>query len=180
MKKIDIVPGLAFIIPLNELRETPSVHFHDLPAELVKEIAVIDRVEHGVGAFSPIARDQPDLRPWYMHTHQEDNLLVLCGQRNVDLYTPGHGSVESFEITPHFIRHRGAVVLEGPALLGWGTSVYHRVVSPGGSISMNFARHFEGFDLKTNFNIYDLNTGTGESLVVRIGAEDQPAQDVGE
>jgi hypothetical protein len=180
MKKIDVIPGVAFIIPLNELRETPNVHFHDLPVELVKEVAVIDRVEHGVGAFSPIARNEPDLRPWYMHEHQEDNLLVLCGQRNIHLYTKAHGVVEEFEATPHFIKHKGAVVHQGPALLGWGTHVFHRVVSPGGSISMNFARHFEGYDQTTNFNIYELNTATGEYSLVRVGADDQPAQDVGE
>ena len=180
MKKIDIVPGVAFIIPLHELRETPNVHFHDLPVELVKEVAIIDRVEHGVGAFSPIARDQPELRPWYMHPNQEDNLLVLCGQRNIDLYTKAHGTVEQFEVTPHFIKYQNEVVFEGPALLGWGVEVFHRVVSPGGSISMNFARHFGGYDETTNFNIYDLNTETGEYHLIRAGADDQPAQDVGE
>ncbi len=180
MKKIDIIPGVVFVTPLSVLRETPNVHFHDLPTDFVPEIAAIDRVEHGVGAYSPSVKDRADLRPWYMHTHQEDNLLVLCGQRNVELYTPGHGSVESFEVTPHFIRHRGSVVHEGPGLLGWGVGVFHRVVSPGGSISMNFARHFDGFDITTNFNIYDLNTGTGEHSLIRLGASDQPVQDVGE
>lgn len=45
---------------------------------------------------------------------------------------------------------------------------------------MNFARHFDGFDISTNFNIYDLNTGTGEYSVIRLGASDQPVQDIGE
>lgn len=176
----DVIPGLAYIIRLGVLRDTPNVHFHDLPSEFVKEISAIDRVEHGVGAFSPIARDLPDLRPWYMHQNQEDNLLVLCGQRNIDLYTPGHGSVESFEVTPHFVKHNGTVVAEGPVLLGWGVGVFHRVTSPGGSISLNFARHFAGFDIDTNFNIYDLNVGTGEYQIVRVGKTDQPEQYVGE
>ncbi|MBU6310526.1 hypothetical protein KGO06_01140 [Patescibacteria group bacterium] len=180
MTRHNIVPGVAFIVELSTLRETPSVHFHELPVELVKEVAAIDRVEHGVGAFSPISREHPEMRPWYMHTHQEDNLIVLCGQRNVDLYAPGHGSVESFEVTPHFIRHNGAVVSEGPALLGWGVGVFHRIVSPGGSISMNFARHFDGFNLDTNFNIYDLDVRTGAYTVLRVGKADQPEQYVGE
>jgi hypothetical protein len=180
MVKTELVPGVAFVIKLNEIRDTPNVHFHDVPTELVKEAAAIDRVEHGVGAFSPIARDFPELRPWYMHTHQEDNLIVLCGQRNVDLYTVAHGTVESFEVTPHFIKHKGVVVSEGPALLGWGVGVFHRIVSPGGSISMNFARHFEGFSMDTNFNIYSLDTTTGIAEVVRAGVLDQPDHYVGE
>ncbi len=180
MNKKDVIPNVAFVIELNTIRETPNVHFHDVPVELVRAVAAIDRVEHGVGAFSPIARDKPDMRPWYMHTHQEDNLIVLCGQRNVDLFTTAHGAVESFEVTPHFIRHRGEVITQGPALLGWGVGVFHRIVSPGGSISMNFARHLDGFDMSTNFNIYDLNPDTGEYTVLRVGADDQPEQYVGE
>lgn len=180
MTREDIIPGLVYFVRLGVLRETPNVHFHDFPTEFVLLISAVDRVEHGVGAYSPIARDRPELRPWYMHPNQEDNLLVLCGQRNIDLYTKEHGSVETFEATPHFIKHNGRVVVEGPALLGWGAGVFHRVQSPGGSISLNFARHFDGFNLDTNFNIYDLDTGTGEYTAVRIGKSDQPEQFVGE
>lgn len=180
LKRQDIVPGVAYIMPLEVLRQTPDVLFHNLPQDLTKEIAAIDRVEHGVGAYSPIAKDMPELRAWYMHPHQEDNLLVLCGQRNIDLYTVEHGKMEQFESTPHFIKHNGKLVFEGPALLGWGTHVFHRVVSPGGSISINFARHFEGFNIKDNFNIYELNLETGEYNTVREGHLDQPIQDLGE
>lgn len=180
LNRRDIIQGVAYVIPLNPLRDTPNVHFHDVPQELTKDLAAIDRVEHGVGAFSPIAKDRPELRAWYMHPSQEDNLLVVCGQRNIELYTVEHGRIERFEATPHFIKHEGNIVHDGPALLGWGVNVFHRVVSPGGSISMNFARHFKGFDKKENFNIYELDEATGKYSVVRAGHLDQPVQDVGE
>ena len=180
VKREDIVPGVAYFIPLAALRQTPKVNFHALPHDLVKEIAAIDRVEHDVGAYSPIAKDRPELRAWYMHPHQEDNLLVLRGKRDIDLYTIKHGVVERFQATPHAIQHNGKTVFEGPALLGWGTHVFHRVTSPDGSVSMNFARHFDGFNIKDNFNIYELNTETGEYTTVREGHLDQPVQDMGE
>lgn len=180
LKRKDIVPGVAYITPLTVLRETPKVDFHDLPQDLIKEIAAIDRVEHGVGAFSPVAKDQPSLRAWYMHPHQEDNLLVLQGKRKIELYTVEHGKVEYFEATPHSIKHNGEIIAEGPTLLGWGTHVFHRVESPEGSVSMNFARHFEGFSIKENFSIYTLDTDTGKYEMVRKGELDQPVQDIGE
>lgn len=38
---------------------------------------------------------------------------------------------------------------------------------------MNFAVHYEGFDIKTNFNIYDLDTETGKFEIIRAGHLDQ-------
>ncbi|OCC15159.1 hypothetical protein DBT_1279 [Dissulfuribacter thermophilus] len=38
---------------------------------------------------------------------------------------------------------------------------------------MNLAIHYPGIDPKTNFNIYDLNTETGEFTVIREGFRDQ-------
>ncbi len=180
IKKIDIVKGVAFVIPLNELRQTPGVLFHDLPGELVTEVDAIDRVEHGTGAYSPVAQNLPDVRAWYMHPHQEDNLLVLRGSRHIELYTTEHGKIERFEATPHYVKHEGITVAEGPTILGWGTHTFHRVQSPNGSISMNFARHFEGFNIDDNFNIYTLDEKSGKFEVLREGHLDQPMRDFGE
>ncbi|MEK7613628.1 MAG: hypothetical protein AAB439_01985 [Patescibacteria group bacterium] len=176
----DIVPGLVFFIPLVPLRTTPSVQFHDLPGGFIEYIHSIDRVHHDVGAFSPIAVNRPDVRAWYMHPDQEDNLLVLGGERVVELYTSTHGAIETFVVTPNSIVHRGKEIHSGPALLGWPTHVFHRVTSPQGSISMNFARHFPNFDLDTNFNIYDVDVTAGTYTLLREGKTDQPLRDVGE
>jgi hypothetical protein len=50
-----------------------------------------------------------------MHPHQEDNLLVLHGTRYVEIYTPAHGRVESFVVTPHRVEHDGRLLYDGPA-----------------------------------------------------------------
>ena len=41
-------------------------------------------------------------------------------------------------------------------------------------ISINFSTRNNKFDLDDNFNIYDLNTYSGEYHVIKDGAEDQP------
>ncbi|WP_199221438.1 hypothetical protein [Desulfonatronum sp. SC1] len=52
--------------------------------------------------------------------------------------------------------------------------MFHRITSgPEGSASLNFAVHYDGLDMRTNFNIYDVNTGTGEYSVIREGFRDQ-------
>lgn len=175
-----VIAGMAYIIPLQELRSTPNVQFHALPGLLEEGIDAIDRVEHQPGAFSPSVKDRPDYRPWYMHPDQEDNLMVFHGKRIVELYTTDHGKMETFEVTPYTVSHNGVVIHEGPCLFGWPVNVFHRVYSPEGSMSMNFARHFAEFSLLTNFNIYDLNVETGEYSVVREGHLDQPSVDIGE
>jgi hypothetical protein len=151
----ETVAGIAFVIPLTPLRNTP-------------------------GAMSPLAPGSSVARPWYMHPDQEDNLLVVCGMRRIELYTKEHGAVDTFEVMPEKIMQNGSVIHEGPAIVGWGTHVFHRVVSPEGSIALNFARHFKNFSIDTNFNIYDLDTETGSFDVIREGYKDQPIVSEGE
>ena len=55
------------------------------------------------------------------------------------------------------------------------SNVFHRIKSgPEGSKSLNFAVRYEGFDIRTNFNIYDLDVDSGEYSVAREGHKDQP------
>jgi hypothetical protein len=169
------VAGLYRIIPLRVLRNTPGVSFDLVPIEVLPRIDGIDRVLHQHGACSPGAvGDVP--RPWYMHPHQDDNLLVLHGARYMDLYTSSHGRMESFEVTPRQIVHDGKIVYDGPAMLVWPRGVFHRIRSDEevGSASVNFAVRYEGFDIHTNFNVYDLDTTSGEYRMVRAGYLDQP------
>ncbi|MDD3350535.1 MAG: hypothetical protein PHC40_06790, partial [Eubacteriales bacterium] len=82
--------------------------------------------------------------------------------------------VEHFDITPNSIHKNGTLIYEGGAILVWPRYVFHRIVSgPEGSASINLAAHYEGFNIDTNFNIYDLNTETGEYEVIRKGRDDQ-------
>lgn len=169
------VAGLYRIIPLGVLRRTPGVAFDLVPMEAFPEISGIDRVLHQGGAVSPGPVGDVE-RPWYMHAHQDDNLIVLQGIRYVDIYTPYHGRVESFVVQPQQVLRGDDVVFDGPAMLVWPRGVFHRIKSSDewGSASINFAVRYEGFDLRTNFSIYDLDTQTGEYRVIRQGHLDQP------
>jgi len=169
------VPGLYRIIPLHVLRRTPKVLFHSLPTSLLAAAGAIDRVLHESGAMSPGPVGDV-ARPWYMHIHQDDNLIVLHGKRHVDIYTPAHGKVEHFTVTPHSVERGGRLAFDGAAMLVWPRGVFHRITSDvvDGSTSLNFAVRYEGFDIRTNFNIYDLDTETGSYRVIREGHLDQP------
>ena len=167
------VEGLYQVIKLKEFRRTEGVAFDIMIRDMVPKVDAIDRVLHKGGAVSPGAVGEYD-RPWYMHTFQADNLLVLQGKRYIEVYTPEHGKVEKFVVTPDYIDHNGERILDGGGLVVWPRYVFHRIVSAeGGSASVNLATHYEGFDIKTNFNIYDLNTETGEYKVIREGHLDQ-------
>lgn len=171
---IDEIPGLYRIIPLQPFRHTPGVAFDIIPGDLFPRIDAFDRVVHEFGAISPgpVAGVE---RPWYMHPHQDDNLLILHGTRYVEIYSKAHGRVESFEATPSLIKQQGKIVYEGAAMLVWPCQVFHRISSSAttGSASLNFAVHYDGFDIRTNFNIYDLDPATGEFRVIRAGHLDQ-------
>ncbi|WP_138160294.1 hypothetical protein [Peptoniphilus catoniae] len=170
---IEEVKGLYRILKLKEFRKTEGVVFDVIGKSNVMKVDAIDRVIHKGAAISPGSVEGVE-RPWYMHTHQDDNLFVLAGERHVDLYSVEHGKVESFVVTPEYIEHNGKRVVDGGAVLVWPVNVFHRVRSgEDGSRSINLATHYEGFDIKTNFNIYDLNTETGEYKVIREGYKDQ-------
>ncbi|NCD42549.1 MAG: hypothetical protein EOL88_10700 [Bacteroidia bacterium] len=176
MKNFQVVkeiPGVYRIYPLVPLRRTEGVYFDNVPMEALPRVDAIDRVLHQSGALSPGSLQGCE-RPWYMHPDQDDNLLVLKGTRYVDVYTPAHGQIESFVISPEKVFHNGELVYDGPAMLVWPRGVFHRIRSADeGSASVNFAIHYEGFNLDTNFNVYDLNTETGTYTVLRIGKADQ-------
>lgn len=170
---LDIVDGLYNIIRLKPFRRTTGVRFDVLVRHDVPKVDAVDRVIHIQGAVSPgsIAGVK---RPWYMHTHQDDNLLVLSGRREVELYNQSHGKIESFTVTPDRIERNGRILIDEPAILVWPRYVFHRVKSGDhGSISVNLATHYDGFNLKDNFNIYDLDPETGDYRVIRQGFLDQ-------
>ena len=169
---IEEVPDFYRIIPLIKFRHTPGVFFDNVPMGFLPEIGAMDRVLHQSAAVSPGPVGDVK-RPWYMHTHQADNLIVLYGTRHVDIFIKKHGML-SFVVKPNQIQKQGEVVCDGPAMLVWPRNVFHRIVSgQDGSASLNFAVHYQGLDLRNNFNIYDLNTETGEFKVIREGFMDQ-------
>jgi len=171
----DEVEGLYQIITLKVFRRTEGVKFDMVPILSLKTIAAVDRVIHQSGAFSP-GRVGGVARPWYLHAHQEDHLLVMHGSRLVELYSKSHPGIVRFVVTSGGIQKNGKTVFDGPAMLAWPREVFHRIESDAveGSASLNFATRHPGYDARTNFNIYDLDPGTGAFRVIREGHLDQP------
>ncbi len=171
---VDELTGFYKIIRLMPLRKTEGVYFDTIPVSVFGRIDAIDRVVHAAGAFSPGAVGEV-ARPWYMHEFQDDHLMVLSGMRVIDLYSRGYAETIQFEITPDTIKKNGRVIFRGQGLIMWPRGVFHRVEScrEQGSSSLNFAVHYPGFDIATNFNIYDLNVSSGEYHVIRHGMLDQ-------
>jgi hypothetical protein len=167
------IQGLYKVVALQPFRKTEGVSFDILPRNLVPKVDAVDRVIHKNRAVSPGPVGSIS-EPWYMHPHQDDNLIVLQGVRYVEIYTKAHGRIESFIITPERIEHNNRILYDGPGLLVWPRGVFHRIKSgEKGSASINLATHYEGIDMRTNFNIYDVDIGTGKFMVLREGYLDQ-------
>lgn len=167
------VKDLYRIVDLVKLRRTEGVFFDAIPKEFLNDLGGVDRVIHVSNAVSPGSVKGVD-RPWYMHPFQSDNLVVLDGERHIDLYSVAHGKIEKFVVSRNEIYLNGELICDHPAVLTWPPQVFHRVESKEkGSISINFAQRTNGFDIKDNFNIYDLNAEKGEYRVIREGHRDQ-------
>jgi len=165
---------LFHIIPFSLLRHTDNVDFHSIP--YLDQINSMDRVIHSPGAVSP-GRVWDVAEWWYMHPSQEDNLITTSGVRTVELYHPEFSDwkIETFELWDSYIKHNWKIVCDWPWILGWPTWVYHRNNSPEGSASLNLWIRFEGFDVDTEFNIYDINMETWEIKIIRKWSLDQPS-----
>ena len=166
------VKGLYKVISLKKFRVTEGVLFEIVPLDVISNISGIDRVVHLNAAVSPGKIDDVE-RPWYMHEFQEDNLLVLHGERHVNLYSVEHGKIESFVVTPDKIYRDGVLLIDEACMLVWPRNVFHRVSSPKGSSSVNLATRCIGYNNDSNFSIYDLNIDSGKYKVIREGVKDQ-------
>jgi hypothetical protein len=166
-------PGFWRVIKLRQFRKTEGVSFDIMPMEVLPRIDGIDRVVHKRRAISPGAVGEV-ARPWYIHAHQEDNLLVLHGKRTAEIYNLQHKRVEVFTVTPDYVERNGILVYEGPAMVVWPVNVFHRITTGDeGSASINFAVRHPGFDIHSAFDVYDLDTSTGEHHRIREGKLDQ-------
>ena len=162
------------ILPLRTLRRTAGVLFDEVSKSDIPKIHGIDRVIHKANGVSPGPVGAVK-RPWYMHTGQDDNLMVLQGERFVDIYCPVRKEKASFIITPDKVYKNGKIYCEQPAMVVWPSGIFHRIISGSeGSISVNLSTRTDKFSLDDNFNIYDLDTQTGRYEVIRDGKLDQP------
>jgi len=169
------------IIPLRILRRTVGVKFDEIVPSDIPKIDGIDRVIHGPNSISPGPVEEstpPVKRPWYMHPGQDDNLMVLQGTRYVDIFNPTNKERASFIITPDKVYKNDKLYYDGPAMIVWPAGIFHRIISgEEGSISVNFSTRTSNFDIKDNFNVYDLNIFSGDYRVIKDGSEDQPVHE---
>ena len=130
------------LIPYERFRDTPSVRFFDItvPASNARDLVV-----HSGPAISP--PDDPESGAWqfYLHPHQEDNLLALNGGRTFYLVNFG------WNYPFHIVRlETGGDILRIPP----GT--FHRSVSdPDGSVVLNQAVREQGASVLREFRVYD-------------------------
>ena len=166
------------IIPLRVLRRTTGVMFDEMVPSDIPKIHGIDRVIHGPNSISPGPVEEsvvPVKRPWYMHPGQDDNLLVLQGTRYIDIFCTKNMTKASFIVSPDRVYKNDKLYFDGPAMVVWPAGIFHRIISGvEGSISVNFATRTDKFDIKDNFNIYQLCTNTGDYHILKEGHEDQP------
>jgi len=118
-------------------RETPDVIFYDISVE---DSNASDLVVHAGPAISP-PDDKVGAKQFYIHYHQVDHNRVVSGERTFELVNrdwkyPYH--------IVHLNRQSGALVIP--------TNTYHRSVSgENGSIVINQAHRYEGFNAETEF-----------------------------
>ncbi|MGY2709969.1 hypothetical protein ACVW0B_002077 [Thermostichus sp. MS-CIW-23] len=129
------------LLPFHQFRDTPGVRFFDIT---VARSNARDLVYHDGPAISPPNNPQGYWQ-FYMHPHQEDNLLALWGGRT--FYLVNFSWRDPFHIV-RLEANRG--ILRIPP----GT--FHRSVSdPEGSIVLNQAVRDEKAILEKEFRIYD-------------------------
>lgn len=118
-------------------RETEDVIFYDISVE---ESNASDLVVHTGSAISP-PDDVVGAKQFYIHHYQDDHNRVLSGERTFELINfewkyPYH--------IVHLNVHSGALIIP--------RETYHRSVSgEGGSIVINQAKRYDGFDSSQEF-----------------------------
>ena len=118
-------------------RETEDVIFYDITVE---EANASDLVVHTGTAVSP-PNDNVGAKQFYIHSFQDDYNRVVSGKRTFELVN--YKWKYPYHIV-HLNRASGALVIP--------RGTFHRSVSgENGSIVINQAKRYEGFDASTDF-----------------------------
>ena len=114
------------IIPLRTLRRTSGVKFDEFAKSDIPRINGIDRIIHGPFSISPGPVSDavvPCERPWYMHRHQDDNLLA--NETASRVHNSGHITINNYT-SSQFDQHIRAVcnlTVEEPKLINKGKMI---------------------------------------------------------
>lgn len=129
------------LISYEKFRDTPSVRFYDIT---VPESNARDLVFHEGPAVSPNNDDHGNWQ-FYLHPHQEDNLLALTGGRTFYLVN------FSWEQPFHIVRLEA-----GKEILRLPPGTFHRSVSdPNGSLVLNQGVRSAEATVHTEFRVYN-------------------------
>ena len=130
------------LLSYERFRDTPSVRFFDVTVETSN---ARDLVIHSGPAVSPPDDGESGAWQFYLHPHQEDNLLAASGGRTFFLVNL------AWEEPFHIVRlESGGDILRIPP----GT--FHRSISDSnGSVVLNQAVRAQGVSLVREFRVYN-------------------------
>lgn len=112
-----------------------------------------------------------------MHRGQSDHLMVLQGERLVELYCSSKNTLVRFRLTPNEIFKEETLLYEGAYILSWPPEIFHRIVTVrGGSISVNFVTYISDVNFEHNFGVYDVNTTNGSFMLIRSSVSNNPGK----
>ena len=154
------------LIPYERFRDTPAVRFFDVT---IGSSNARDLVIHSGPAISPPNHSESGDWQFYLHSHQEDNLLAASGGRTFYLVN------FAWEQPFHIVR-----LAAGGDILRIPPGTFHRSISDlDGSVVLNQAVREEGASLAREFRVYNsgripalkLATSLGVSRPVLHGVE---------
>ena len=145
------------LIPYERFRDTPAVRFFDVT---IGSSNARDLVIHSGPAISPPNDTKTGDWQFYLHPHQEDNLLAASGGRT--FYLINLAWDEPF----HIVR-----LVAGGDILRIPPGTFHRSISDlDGSVVLNQAVREQGASLTREFRVYNSGRIPALRLVTTKGA----------
>ncbi|MDA9216362.1 hypothetical protein N9O88_00895 [bacterium] len=137
------------IIPLKNVQRASSFRIDNLIVQNGMNITGIFREIHGPKTKSSIGSEnitkkrfktKPNSEEeiWYQNRFEKNNLMVLNGSRNVDLYCPRTYKKENLIIHEDNIYRNGKLYYGSPAIISWSGDLFHKTeIGENGSFSLN-------------------------------------------
>ena len=145
------------LIPYERFRDTPAVRFFDVT---IGSSNARDLVVHSGPAISPPNHSESGDWQFYLHPHQEDNLLAASGGRTFYLVN------FAWEQPFHIVR-----LAAGGDVLRIPPGTFHRSISDlDGSVVLNQAVREEGASLSREFRVYNSGRIPALKLATSLGA----------
>ena len=145
------------LIPYERFRDTPAVRFFDVT---IGSSNARDLVIHSGPAISPPNHSESGDWQFYLHPHQEDNLLAASGGRTFYLVN------FAWEKPFHIVR-----LAAGGDILRIPPGTFHRSISDlDGSVVLNQAVRDQGASLAREFRVYNSGRIPALKVATSLGA----------